>query len=201
MLVDPNYQGTFLNETEIASAVGVSRTPVREALRVLASEGLVEQLPNRGTFVPPMSNTQITDLMQLRRVLETFAAGRSLKSGNVPVEQMRDVLNKQNSLLEVARDSNIVEFIRLDHEFHTHLMVASGNSEMVQIYKGLQVKLRVSGAQAMYEPSRWPEVCAEHSVIISGLESGVIAEAEKAIVAHLDSTLRKVLQRSHLVTQ
>src|SRR5436305_3305361 len=64
VLVDPAVQGTFLNEVDLAQAIGVSRTPVREALLLLVSEGQVEMVPKRGAYVPPLSGRQIRELME-----------------------------------------------------------------------------------------------------------------------------------------
>ena len=64
VLVDPAVQGTFLNEVDLAQDIGVSRTPVREALLLLVAEGLVEMVPKRGAYVPPLSGRQIRELME-----------------------------------------------------------------------------------------------------------------------------------------
>ena len=74
MLTDPGLVGTFINEQDVAAAVGVSRTPVREALLRLAAEDLVQLRPNRGAFLAPLSTEQTRQVIQARGVIETWAA-------------------------------------------------------------------------------------------------------------------------------
>ncbi len=72
ILIDPEVQGKFLNEQELAAEIGVSRTPVREALLLLVSDGLVELIPQRGAYVPPVTGREMSELMELRGVLEAM---------------------------------------------------------------------------------------------------------------------------------
>lgn len=101
VLVDPAMQGAFLSEQDIAERVGVSRTPVREALLLLASDGLVQMIPKRGVRVPVISGREIAELMELRGVLERHAATTTLAAGRVPLAAMRVVLARQHELKDV----------------------------------------------------------------------------------------------------
>src|SRR5579884_1799981 len=87
VLADPNLQGTFLNEVELAKRIGVSRTPVREALLLLVADGLVEMLPGRGAYIPPLSGRQVRELMELRGLFERHAAMRTIATNTVPVDR------------------------------------------------------------------------------------------------------------------
>src|ERR687893_1918625 len=99
VLIDPAVQGTFLNEVDLAQDIGVSRTPVREALLLLVAEGLVEMVPKRGAYVPPLSGRQIKELMELRGLLERHAAAVTLATGTVPLAAMREALAEQERLI------------------------------------------------------------------------------------------------------
>ena len=105
VLTLPTTTGSFLNEQELAAQIGVSRTPVREALLLLQAEGLVEMVPKRGAQVPPLSGRQIAELMDLRGVLERHAAARVLTAGNAPVAAMRTILAEQEALVDSADES------------------------------------------------------------------------------------------------
>src|SRR4051812_21008556 len=83
VLTDPGVQGEFLSEQEIADNVGVSRTPVREALLMLAAEGLVQLVPKRGAYIAPLTGKELRELVELRGVLERFAAEKALADGAV----------------------------------------------------------------------------------------------------------------------
>ena len=112
VLVDPRVQGTFLNENELAGRIGVSRTPVREALLLLVADGLVEMLPGRGAYVPPLTGRQISELMELRGVLEQHAARAAMDACGVPFEAMNAALDRQRELAGAGGDP--AEFIELD---------------------------------------------------------------------------------------
>ena len=86
ILTDPDVQGRFLNEQELAAEIGVSRTPVREALLLLVSDGLVELIPQRGAYVPPVTGREMSELMELRGVLESHAARLVIEQGMVPAQ-------------------------------------------------------------------------------------------------------------------
>src|SRR6476660_2340803 len=88
ILIDPEVQGKFLNEQELAAEIGVSRTPVREALLLLVSDGLVELIPQRGAYVPVITGRQIAELFELRGVLERHVAATTIKAGTVPLAEM-----------------------------------------------------------------------------------------------------------------
>ncbi|WP_157736381.1 GntR family transcriptional regulator [Corynebacterium suranareeae] len=193
VLVDPSRQGQFLNEQELAEEIGVSRTPIREALRTLASEGLVEQIANRGTFVPVITKKQILDVMELRDLLEHHAASMSISKGKPPIDQMRATLRQQEEILKDPQATDSIEFIRLDREFHFHLLKACDNDEIIQTYDRLRVRQRAMGVQALYAVSRWREVCEEHEQIVNALESGDLEQVNRTISKHLEMTTAVLL--------
>ncbi|MBK0419580.1 GntR family transcriptional regulator [Leucobacter sp. CSA1] len=188
VLVDPSVQGTFLSEQEIAEGAGVSRTPVREAFRVLASEGLVELIPHRGAFVPRVTTKQVGDLFEFRRVLECYAAEVILAKGIDPTPDMVSALERQQELVGSSDGDATIRFIALDREFHFHLMKAADNAEIEQTYERISTRQRVIGARALNHPSRRSDVCAEHRAIVDAIRSGDLQAAREAISAHLAIT-------------
>lgn len=188
VLIDPSSQGTFLNEKQIADKVGVSRTPVREALRLLASEGLVEQIPNRGTFIPTVTRKQIFDLMELRILLETHASTVALNTGSAPVDEMQRVLDAQRRFVDAGEASKVIQFIALDRDFHFLLLNACNNAEITQVYDRIQVRQRVIGAKALFSVDRWREVISEHQSIVNALREGSVVTSAQAIRNHLRRT-------------
>jgi DNA-binding GntR family transcriptional regulator len=197
VLVDPTVQGTFLNEVDLAQDIGVSRTPVREALLLLVAEGLVEMVPKRGAYVPPLSGRQIRELMELRTLLEQHAASVTLARRSVPVESMRAALHEQECLLRGdARDADRArEFIEWDRQFHQALVDAAGNELMARTYAGLRTRqVRVGVAALFRATDRQRAVCAEHQRIVDALDSGDEKAAHEAIGEHLRITLQLFLQ-------
>ncbi len=192
VLSDPAVAGTFINEQAVATEVGISRTPVREALLMLAAEDLVQLVPHRGAFVAPVPGREIAEMMQARGVIETWAATTSLASGDAPVEAMSAVLEQQRS---IVGNGDAKEFIELDSQFHALLVDAAGNSVLGRLYDNLRAKHVLLGVVALQRSAtRRQEVLAEHQAIVDGLVSGKPEVAEKAILSHLDSTGSLLMQ-------
>jgi DNA-binding GntR family transcriptional regulator len=192
VLSDPAVAGTFINEQAVATEVGISRTPVREALLMLAAEDLVQLVPHRGAFVAPVPGREIAEMMQARGVIETWAATTSLASGDAPVEAMSAVLEQQRSIVDKG---DAKEFIELDSQFHALLVEAAGNSVLGRLYDNLRAKHVLLGVVALQRSAtRRQEVLAEHQAIVDGLASGQPEAAEKAILSHLDSTGSLLMQ-------
>ncbi|GAA3089140.1 DNA-binding GntR family transcriptional regulator [Kribbella aluminosa] len=186
VLSDPAVSGTFINEQAVATEVGISRTPVREALLMLAAEDLVQLVPHRGAFVAPVPGREIAEMMQARGVIECWAATTALTAGNTPVAAMSAVLDQQR---EIVGDGDAKRFIELDSQFHALLVAAAGNSVLGRLYDNLRAKHVVLGLVALQRSTtRREEVVAEHQAIVDGLAAGTPDAAEKAILSHLDST-------------
>lgn len=185
VLTDPALQGQFINEQQVADQVGVSRTPVREALLMLSAEELVQLVPKRGAYLAPMSGRQITELMELRGILERFAAPKAMDPEILG--EMRAALAAQHLVKEPGQAK---EFIEQDTRFHTALVRACGNEMLSRMYEGLRDRQIRAGLVAVFRlPGRQDGVLSEHQAIIDALEAGDAEAAEKAIDAHLGTTL------------
>ncbi|WP_328522013.1 GntR family transcriptional regulator [Kribbella sp. NBC_00359] len=192
VLSDPAVSGTFINEQVVATEVGVSRTPVREALLMLAAEDLVQLVPHRGAFVAPLPGREIAELMQARGVIECWAATTSLRADLAPVEAMSAVLEQQRAIVERG---DAKEFIELDSQFHALLVEAGGNSVLGRLYDNLRAKHVLLGVVALQRSAtRRQDVLAEHQAIVDGLAAGDPAAAEKAILSHLGTTGSLLMQ-------
>jgi DNA-binding GntR family transcriptional regulator len=196
VLVDPAVQGTFLNEIELAQDIGVSRTPVREALLLLVADGLVEMVPKRGAYVPPLSGRQIKELMELRGLLERHAASVTLAAGAVPLALMREALAEQERLVDAGSEAETANvFIEWDRRFHQCLVDAARNELIARTYAGLRTRqVRVGVAALFRATDRQHAVCLEHRCILEALESGDEAAAHAAIEDHLRITLQLFLE-------
>lgn len=193
-LTDPEMQGRFLNEQELAAEIGVSRTPVREALLLLFSDGLVELIPQRGAYVPLVTGREISELMELRGLLEGNAARLAIEARRVPAEPMQEILEQQakfpyNICLEKAQ-----EFIRLGTLFHQHLIDAAGNELISRTYSRLHARQVLLGASSLLRTGSYrQDVCAAEQGILDALVSGDSANAQAAIDHHLAVTRDVVL--------
>jgi len=190
VLTDPRVLGTFINEQQVATAVGVSRTPVREALLMLGAEAFVQLIPHRGAFVAPAPGREIAEMMQARTLIECWAAVTCIGEGRRPHLAMGRLLARQQALLE---EGSAHDFIELDRQFHVLLVQAGGNAVLDRMYEGMQARHVLLGVVAIERSStRRKEVLEEHQAILDALVAGDRTWCEQAIHRHLDTT-REVL--------
>lgn len=186
ILTDPNAVGTFLNEREIAETLGISRTPVREAFMLLASEDLVDLKPNRGAFVAPMNLQQINNVFQARGVIETWSAQYCITNQIDPTPTMIEKLNMQKLQKE---DAPFIEFIELDRSFHCALIQATNNEALNQMYELLHARHLTFGVRAIQRTNeRRKQVLEEHQKIVDALIEKDIEACQNAILTHLEMT-------------
>ncbi|WNV89683.1 GntR family transcriptional regulator [Umezawaea sp. Da 62-37] len=191
ILADPEMQGRFISEQEVADRIGVSRTPIREALLLLAAEDMVQLVPKKGAYVAPVSGRQVAELMELRGMVERFAAEHVLQAGTAPVRDMREAIGRQTALRGMA---DAREFIDVDRQFHALLVKATGNELLTKVYEGLRARQIRAGVVALYRSEgRRDAVLLEHESIVAALESGDVGAATAAITSHLESTLKVLL--------
>lgn len=197
VLPDPGRQGTFVNEQAIATEVGVSRTPVREALLILASDGLVQMLPQRGAYIPAIGAREIHELFDLRGLLERHAASTIIAAGTDPVDRLRQIISEQDRI--AARDDHGLadarDFIDADRRFHQELVDAAGSALLSRTYAGLRDRQLRAGVAAMLKrASRWQNVCGEHSAIVDGLAAGDEQLLHRMIDDHLQISLQTLVR-------
>lgn len=194
VLADPAMQGSFVNEQQIATRVGVSRTPVREALLILASEGLVQMLPQRGAYISTMSGREISELMDLRGLIERHAAGRAIILAAEPFTSMDAILAAQVSMSSAPDQHDAKDFIELDRQFHQEMVDAAASQLLSRTYAGLRERqIRVGISALLRGAQRWTAVCEEHGAIVAALRAADVTAAHEAIDFHLATTLRALL--------
>lgn len=187
ILTDPANQGTFINEQVLADRIGVSRTPIREALLMLAAHDLVQLVPKRGAYIAPLTSRELKDLIGVRTMIEQHAAAH-IQDLQTTLSDMQDALDAQTLL---RRKSLAKEFIEQDTRFHTALVRSAGNEMLTKMYEGLRDRQVTAGMLALSRTrDRREEVVAEHTRILNALTEVDIPGAVRAIDAHLQATLR-----------
>ncbi len=187
----PRDKGTFLTETEVAQAAGASRTPVREALMRLESEGLIERIPRRGAYVPPLPDSEIRAVMEARQMIEVWTVEQLLSRGaDFDLAEVESLLVRQTE-----NWSDPVTFIELDRDFHSHLVAASGNAVVNQFYSELRDRQLRMGVYAVTGAEhRATKVVEEHRRIVDAIRARDVAAARKATTEHLLNTLEAMLR-------
>jgi DNA-binding GntR family transcriptional regulator len=177
--------GTLLSEGQVATAVEVSRTPVREAFLQLAAEHMLELYPKRGALVVPVSTADLREVLIARRVVEPWAA--------VTVAQRADRAGPVSALRErLAAMSTITEeraLLEADREFHELLLAAAENQLLTQFYSTLRDRQIRGGVLALrHRPLRASEAFDEHASIVDALERGDAEVAGALAIAHVEAT-------------
>ena len=187
--------GERLRELDLAQRLHVSRTPVREALKDLESDGLVQHLPRVGASIKSLSYAEVVELYEMRAVLEGVAARLAARSASDMELQELAKLNSQmaDSLHDPARMS------QLNRHFHRLLFNAAKNRYLLQAVAMVQKSLLVVGPSTLNEASRAHEVVAEHDAVIEALLTRQGGRAEAAMTAHIEAShrarLRQLAQR------
>ncbi|MFE3114903.1 GntR family transcriptional regulator [Streptomyces niveus] len=191
VLTDPDRQGEFLSEQELADRIGVSRTPIREALLLLAAEDLVRLVPKRGAQIVPLSGREISEVMELRGIVERYAAERVDPGDRDLLAELTGLLERQRAL---SGPEHAKEFIAVDHLFHATIVAAAGNTLLNRHYDGLRSRQIRAGVVALYnQQGRQESVLTEHRAILAAIASGDRRAARIAIDSHLETTLKVLL--------
>lgn len=171
--------GQFLEEKMISEAVGVSRTPVREAFHLLENNRLISLLPRHGAQVRPITGQELMEVYESRRLIEGYAAQR-ICDEKYPLPA--DLRRLQHEIEETTRTGDFVRRSILDQEFHRTIVAAMRNNTLADLYASLQVRQqRVAVAAMLANPERAPSIDAEHDRLLEALERHD-AEAARAII-------------------
>ncbi|MFF8591779.1 GntR family transcriptional regulator [Streptomyces sp. NPDC015220] len=179
-VLDRRYQGgTLLTEGELAEAVGVSRTPVREALLRLEVEGLLKLYPKKGALVLPVSAQEIADVVETRQLVEGHAVRKAVPAPAGLVERLEELLEQQK---RQAADGDFAAAAVTDRCFHAEIVRSGGNEILSRLYDQLRDRQLRMGVAVMHShPDRIAKTLTEHEEILQALRSGD-AEAAAAIV-------------------
>jgi len=175
--------GTQLKESDLVRKLGVSRTPIREALNQLSKEGIIEIFPRRGAFVKNCTKEEVIEILILREVLEGVAA-------RLATLQMSDgLIEKLETLFkDYRRDS--IDYAQADEQFHSEIIQASGSTRLVGLVNNLTDSLQMLDMRTVSFrfPERIKESLAEHLKIIDAFRARDALLAEKLTREHFQHT-------------
>jgi DNA-binding GntR family transcriptional regulator len=175
--------GELLTEGELASAVGVSRTPVREALLRLEESGLVKLYPKRGALVLPVLPQEINDVLEARELIETHAAAKVWPRRKKLAETLKPHLDEMRARRK-AGDAK--SFLEADRAFHEAIVGAAGNEILAKLYNTLrdrQVRMGVPGIEM--QPARMDRSITAHQEMIDALGGNSSKRFRELVVAHI----------------
>jgi DNA-binding GntR family transcriptional regulator len=178
--------GDRLRETDLGARLGLSRTPVREAMRKLESDGIVEHRPRIGAVIRVLSHSEMVELYEMRIILERTAAELAARHGS-PAEF--DTLEHLNTRVEAERGTPALS-AAINQDFHRTLYLAGRNRFLAAAARALNNSLLLLGPTTYTDPDRIDVVLREHGKIIAALRAGDAAAAGDAAEAHLQTSLR-----------
>lgn len=180
---------TVVTEMMVATAVAVSRTPVREAFLRLAAERLIEIVPRRGAVVAPITLRQLRELADTRAVLEEHSA-KVICEGGLEISPKLDYWIDRQASESGAPTPNENKIMHADLSFHQAIVSASGNTELSTLYKSLgDRQMRTGIALFRAKPSRVAMALEHHMQIAAALREGNAEKAQSAIHDHLLGSL------------
>ena len=175
--------GDWIDEQKLAEQYGISRTPLREALKVLAAEGLVDLKPRRGCYVTEISRQDIDDIFPLMAMLEGRCAFIAVQLAKP--EDIRDLKAIHEKLELAAKESRIDAFFEANQEFHRRIQELTNNRWLLSVIQDLRKVLKLSRLHSLSLEGRLQQSLEEHRVIMAAFEAGDAEKAEKSMHDHL----------------
>lgn len=174
--------GMRLRETELSERLGLSRTPIREALRALEADGLVQHQPRHGAIVRQLDHAEVMELYEMRVVLEGTAARLAARMAS-PVELQ--ALVSLNTEIPNVKDPTVAA--ELNRQFHVTLIGAARNRFLLKAVEVLRKTMLILGPTTMRIGKRMREATSEHAEIIAALEARDGARAEALMRQHIEA--------------
>ncbi len=182
--------GELYNEKAIAADLGISRTPVREALLELASQDLIIFMPRRGLMLNRFTLSDVDEIFELRKAIEQASVEKIANTSPLP-----DMLAIEESLLKqrkAVKQKDYIAFIEADRKFHTSFSTLTKNRRIIAIVENIRDMIQVMGIKALSLEGRALKVIEEHQAIFQAVKKGDSKEARKVMAYHLDQSMEAV---------
>jgi DNA-binding GntR family transcriptional regulator len=182
--------GDRIREREVCEELQVSRTPLREALHKLASEGLIELVPNRGAVITRPSTEEISDMLQVLGVLEAFAGERVCNF--ISDEELAEIKALQYEMLAAYARQDRLKYFKLNQKIHLAIVKAARSDTLLSLHSRLNARLYRIRYQSNLKNETWGSAVAEHDRILEALENRDAEKLSSLLRQHLKSTWEKV---------
>lgn len=176
-------KGDRIVEKQLCQTLGISRTPLREALRLLSSEGLIDLIPNKGAYVAQPSMQDIKELFEVMAILEgacaRVVAEKMTRAGLAKIERLHGKLEKYFAADDHER------YLKVNHEFHELLQEMAGNGVLNEVINSLRDRIQLYRYRQLYQPDRFQASVNEHRGLLEALRRRDPAAAESLMKTHL----------------
>jgi DNA-binding GntR family transcriptional regulator len=183
--------GTRLNEIELCNTMGVSRTPLREAIRSLATEGLIELQPNRGAIVSIVSQEDVTEILPIMASLEGL--GGRLAAMHMDQSKIAQVRKIHDQMIAHYKNNEVAEYFETNRLIHELITEGSGNQTLVDTINSLSAKVRRARFTAQMTKESWAKAVSEHEEMIAALEAQDPDRLEAILVQHVETKRATIL--------
>lgn len=177
--------GERLMEIQLAERLGVSRTPIREAIRKLELEGLVLMIPRKGAEVAEISEKSLREVLEVRRSLEELAI--ELACQRISPEELSELEEAENTFAKAVETGEVMAIAESDESFHELIYRATANERLVQILNNLREQMYRYRLEYIKDEDRRQILVVEHEHILHAIRSRNIVDAKGAVREHIDN--------------
>lgn len=185
--------GSWIDELRIAQELGISRTPLREALKVLAAEGLVTMKLRRGAYVTEVSEQDLREVYELLALLEADAAAAACSRASAEQLQQLQDLHQQLEAAADAQTGSRERFFALNEAFHRQLLDISGNRWRAQVVSDLRQVMKLKRHGSLLREGRLHESLLEHRALMAALEQRDADAARKLMARHFEHGMQAAI--------
>lgn len=184
--------GARITEKEIASILGVSRTPVREAMKLLSKDGLIEVIPHKGAIVRKLSLIDIKEIYEIRAVLEGL--GAKLASKHIPKQELNKIIESAKTCKDELDKGRVEFFVEFDTKLHSLILTYCGNKHLQRTINSLNNLIYYFRVEIAKKIERSIEAFHEHNRILQALKNQDGDLAEEAMKDHILRTTERTLK-------
>ena len=175
--------GERLMELQLASKLGVSRTPIREAIRMLEQEGLAVTTPRKGAEVAKMTLKDMEDVLEIRDALDELAV--RIACQKISDEQLKQLEDMKELFEKSTQTGNVKKIAEADVTFHDVIYEATGNPKLVTLLNNLREQVYRYRVEYIKDPKNYPTLIAEHEAILESLKNRDVKNAGEAMHVHV----------------
>ena len=184
--------GERLMEIQLAEKLGVSRTPIREAIRKLELEGLVLMIPRKGAEVAKISEKSLRDVLEVRRSLEELAI--ELACQRMTDEEIEQLGERQNDFKNAINKGNAMNIAETDEAFHDVIYLGTGNDKLVQILNNLREQMYRYRIEYLKDSAVRRQLAKEHKAICEALRTHDRESALRYVYVHIDNQQKAIIR-------
>ena len=183
--------GERLMEIQLANKLGVSRTPIREAIRKLELEGLVLMIPRKGAEVAEITEKNLRDVLEVRCALEELAV--QLACDRIDMARLRELHAAAAHFKEVLGNADITELAEADEAFHDVIFQATGNNRLIQLLNNLREQMYRYRIEYLKKKECYPQLLKEHAQIMHAIEEHNKEKATEITTQHINNQVDTVV--------